>query len=76
MPAADFSELRISWKPIPLAGNPNIPTVPHNGTIAPLIPFAIKGTVWCQGESNTEQARHYSSLFPATIRPQKANSPE
>jgi sialate O-acetylesterase len=28
------------------------PTVLYNGMIAPLVPFAIKGSIWYQGESN------------------------
>ncbi len=52
----------------PLAGNPNVPTVLYNGMIAPLIPFAIKGAIWYQGESNTDRALQYRSLLPAMIR--------
>jgi sialate O-acetylesterase len=52
----------------PLAGNPNVPTVLYNGMIAPLIPFAIKGAIWYQGEANTGRARQYRTLLPAMIR--------
>ena len=41
-----------------------------NGMIAPLIPFAIKGVIWYQGESNTstiEQAVDYRSLYRELI---------
>jgi sialate O-acetylesterase len=38
-----------------------------NGMIAPLLPFAIKGAIWYQGESNREQAAQYRRLFPALI---------
>jgi sialate O-acetylesterase len=31
---------------------PSTPTVLYNGMIAPLIPYAIKGVIWYQGESN------------------------
>jgi sialate O-acetylesterase len=49
-------------------GNPNICTVLYNGMIAPLIPFAIKGAVWYQGESNVERAYQYRSLLPTMIK--------
>ena len=39
-----------------------------NGMIAPLIPFAIRGAIWYQGESNASRARQYRSLFPTMIR--------
>jgi sialate O-acetylesterase len=51
-----------------LAGNPNICTVLYNGMIAPLIPFAIKGVVWYQGESNAERAYQYRALLQTMIR--------
>jgi sialate O-acetylesterase len=31
---------------------PSTPTVIYNGMIAPLIPYAFKGVIWYQGESN------------------------
>ena len=38
------------------------------GMIAPLIPFAIKGVIWYQGESNTrDKAYEYRTLFPRMI---------
>ena len=43
------------------------PTVLFNGMIAPLIPYAIKGVIWYQGEDNVSKAREYRSLFPALI---------
>ena len=43
------------------------PTVLFNGMIAPLIPFAIRGVIWYQGESNAWRAAQYRSLFPAMI---------
>lgn len=43
------------------------PTVLYNGMIAPLIPFAIKGAIWYQGESNTGDPALYETLFPTLI---------
>ena len=43
------------------------PTVLFNGMIAPLTPFAIRGVIWYQGESNAWSGTHYGRLFPALI---------
>src|SRR5262249_26986265 len=40
----------------------------YNAMIAPLIPYAIRGAIWYQGESNAGQAYLYRTLFPAMIR--------
>jgi len=45
----------------------NSPTALFNGMLAPLIPFAIRGAIWYQGESNRERAQQYRTLFPAMI---------
>ncbi len=51
-----------------LHDHPNRPARIYNGMIAPLIPCAIKGVIWYQGESNTGCAYLYRTLFPALIR--------
>jgi sialate O-acetylesterase len=48
-------------------GEPSAPTVLFNGMIAPLIPYAIKGAIWYQGESNSGAAKEYQTLFPRMI---------
>jgi sialate O-acetylesterase len=45
----------------------------YNGMIAPLIPLAIKGAIWYQGESNAEESADYKVLFPAMIRAWRTN---
>lgn len=45
----------------------NLPASLYNAMIAPLIPFAIRGVIWYQGEYNTDRAYEYRSLFPALI---------
>jgi sialate O-acetylesterase len=49
---------RAPWKPTEL----------YNGMIAPLIPVAIKGAIWYQGESNAGRAHQYRSLFADMIK--------
>ena len=42
-------------------------SVLYNGMVAPLIPFAIRGAIWYQGESNVSMGRHYRKLFSGMI---------
>ena len=49
-------------------GNQNNPSVLYNAMIAPLVPFAIRGVVWYQGESNAGRSYQYRTLFPIMIR--------
>ena len=49
------------------AGNPNRACVLYNGMLEPIRPFAIKGAIWYQGESNAGRAYQYRKLFPAMI---------
>jgi sialate O-acetylesterase len=48
--------------------NPNRPTVLYNAMIHPLIPYAMQGAIWYQGESNADRAYQYRELFPLMIR--------
>lgn len=43
------------------------PSSLHHGMIAPLQPFAIRGAIWYQGESNSSQPKPYEKLLPAMI---------
>lgn len=55
---------------------PNHPhrlSVLYNGMIAPLIPYAIQGAIWYQGESNAGRAYQYRTLFPAMIHDWRTN---
>jgi sialate O-acetylesterase len=40
----------------------------YDRMIAPLIPFAIRGVVWYQGESNEARAQQYELLLPTMIK--------
>ena len=35
--------------------------------INPLLPYAVKGAIWYQGESNAGRAHQYRTLFPTMI---------
>ena len=49
-------------------GNANSPHTLYDGMIAPLIPYAIRGAIWYQGESNAARATQYRVLFRTLIR--------
>lgn len=55
-------------KPTPPDNNPNRPCVLYNAMIHPLQPYAVKGAIWYQGESNAGRAYQYRTLFPAMIQ--------
>ena len=49
------------------------PTLLYNAMIHPLVPFAIKGAIWYQGESNAERAKQYRRVFPDLIKDWRAH---
>jgi sialate O-acetylesterase len=51
---------------------PNVPASLYNAMIHPLLPFAIKGAIWYQGESNAGKAYEYRTLFQAMIKDWRA----
>ena len=51
---------------------PNRVSVLYNGMIAPLLPFAIKGAIWYQGESNAGRGKQYQTLLPTMIKDWRA----
>ncbi len=68
-------EARAAGKPAPGRpgeplgpGHPHSPAGLYNAMIAPLVPYAIRGAIWYQGESNAGRAYQYRELFPAMIK--------
>ncbi len=61
-------------KPSPSPGVPDalrdyrVASSIYDGMIAPLMPFAIRGAVWYQGESNEARAEQYNILLPVMIK--------
>jgi sialate O-acetylesterase len=47
--------------------SPYLPATLYNGMIAPLIPFAMRGVIWYQGESNAGRYMEYRELMTAMI---------
>lgn len=48
--------------------NAGTPSLLYNAMINPLIPYAIRGAIWYQGEANGGQPDVYRVLFPALIQ--------
>ena len=44
-------------------GDPWTPTGLFNGMINPLLPYAVRGVLWYQGEGNAARAAEYHALF-------------
>ncbi len=59
---------RVDVKGSIVSVSPNsMPTLLYNAMVHPLIPFAIKGAIWYQGESNADWAQQYATSFPLLI---------
>lgn len=54
------------WRPAG-PGLPEEPTTCWFGMVAPVVPFAVRGVVWYQGESNVGRDTEYRDLFPALV---------
>jgi len=48
-------------------GPNSFPTLLFNGMIYPMLPIAVRGAIWYQGESNASRAYQYQTVFPALI---------
>ena len=61
--------LSVSFEGMPksAAREPNMPTVLYNAMLRPLAPYAIKGAIWYQGESNAEKSYRYRELMEGMI---------
>lgn len=73
---ADARQARKSGQPLPSTPPwPNNSMVTqhrpgnlYNGRVKPIMPFAIRGAIWYQGESNASRAYQYRELFPLMIQ--------
>jgi sialate O-acetylesterase len=72
--AAEIAQAQKEGKVVPFALSPrgpgerDWPSGLYNAMLAPMIPYAIRGAIWYQGESNSVRAAQYRTLFPAMIR--------
>lgn len=51
-----------------IAGQWRGPSQFFNGKIAPVVPYAIRGSLWCQGESNSSDGRLYAARMEALVK--------
>jgi sialate O-acetylesterase len=73
LPPLDAAALGEYPKPMPTApSDSKMPTYLYNGMIQPVIPYAIRGVVWYQGEDNAGRALQYRTAFPLMIRDWRA----
>jgi len=49
-------------------GPNDLPGLLFNGMVQPLTPFAAKGVIWYQGETNAPRAARYTQAFPRFIQ--------
>ncbi len=68
-PAETQAEIEARWQDPAYFRHP---TVLFNGMLAPLLPCAIRGVIWFQGEEDAPRAWRYRKLFPALIRDWRA----
>jgi sialate O-acetylesterase len=77
---ADFKAtgkpITMAWPPPPAGpGSPYGPGTLFNGMVVPLVPYALRGVLWYQGESNVGHASEYAELLPALIAAWRAAWP-
>jgi sialate O-acetylesterase len=53
--------------PALLGMDPWAPAALYNGKIAPLVPYAIRGVLWYQGEQNTSAPERYGPMLESMI---------
>ncbi|HEY0375852.1 MAG TPA: sialate O-acetylesterase [Pyrinomonadaceae bacterium] len=71
-PSVKLAEVKEAPPTQPAGGNLGLVNARYNGMVAPLLPFAIKGAIWYQGESNVGRAAQYERLLPVMIRDWRA----
>lgn len=49
------------------------PAALYNGMVSPLVPYALRGAIWYQGETNASRHFEYGSLFTAMIEQWRAD---
>lgn len=61
----------------PMPESPNLSknysSVLYNAMLHPLIPYAMRGVIWYQGEANASRAYQYRELFPLMIKDWRQN---
>jgi len=67
-PALDAQKIASAPRPPAIAPEPQyVASSLFNGMVNPILPYAIRGVIWYQGESNAGRAYQYRSAFPLLI---------
>jgi sialate O-acetylesterase len=71
--ATKGTPVTMEWPRPPMGpGSGFAPARLYNGMIAPFVPYALRGALWYQGESNVGRAKEYGELLPAMIQSWRA----
>ena len=63
------TKVTMAWPRPPMGpGSGFAPARLYNGMIAPFVPYALRGALWYQGESNAGRPHEYAELLPALIQ--------
>jgi len=54
-------------QPVVEPGPNDLPSLLFNGMVRPFTPFAVRGVIWYQGETNAPRAARYAQAFPRLI---------
>ena len=67
-PAIPAEKLAAAPQPLVIPPSPiHVASFLFNGMVRPIIPYAIRGVIWYQGEANTSRAYQYRTTFPLLI---------
>lgn len=66
-PLSDAAKAALPSRPPTPIEPLNVASYLFNGMINPVIPYAIKGVIWYQGEGNWQRGHQYRKAFPALI---------
>ena len=64
---SDTEAAAVPRPPTAPVNSPHVPGYLFNAMIHPLVPYAISGVIWYQGESNSGRAWQYRIAFPLLI---------
>lgn len=72
-PLAGLWQARVeSLLPVQEPGPNDLPGLLFNGMVRPFTPFAARGVIWYQGETNAPRAARYAQAFPRLIEDWRA----
>jgi len=64
----EFPEIKVPAATDTIKLASKTPTTLYNGMVHPVVGYGIRGAIWYQGESNSEDPKLYEKLFPAMVK--------